>query len=232
MPANESFECPRRLSSWLFSATRRMNRIVSFRHLFLPVLLCCLHAAETGLASDPASAERAYQEGTRHLRNQEYDLAIESLSRAIKLAPDQADAYEQRAAAYQALGKDAKALEDLERYIELEAMAEASGSLKRRLLAWMAIAFGFGLAGAYLGSLRGQSAWLSIAMGMVLGPAGLVVLLVLPERTSRPTLNERGPFVEEDVTSSRECPACCRQVSIHTPVCPRCHTKLNPVTPG
>jgi hypothetical protein len=58
------------------------------------------------------TAKDFYEEGVTHLKRGEYEQAVHSLSEAIRLNPDFANAYVGRALAYRSLGNDVAAAED------------------------------------------------------------------------------------------------------------------------
>ena len=148
------------------------------------------------------------------------------MTRAIRFVPDDVDAYRRRAEAYEAIGEIEKMAEDLDRAAEIELMIDADRILRWRIFAWFAIAAGCGFAGVLLSGLRSHSPYLAMLLGALIGPLGLVLLMILPEGRSRHTLSDRGPYQEEEVASTAACPTCGRVNSVLTRVCPRCETQL------
>lgn len=84
-----------------------------------------------------------------------------------------------------------------------------------------------GLAGGYLSAYKGRQPVLGIMLGILLGPCGLIILIILPMTESGRAQQEVArKIANEDVYSTKTCPTCGRENSISTPVCPRCETRL------
>jgi tetratricopeptide (TPR) repeat protein len=79
-----------------------------------------------------------YDLGVAHMERGEYTQAITFYDRAIKLAPEYADAYSWRGYAYAALGEFDLAIQDVEQYLELEPDSEYREELLRMIEAWKA----------------------------------------------------------------------------------------------
>jgi hypothetical protein len=78
-------------------------------------------------------------------------------------------------------------------------------------MAYVLIAAGFGLAGGYIGRLKGSSFWLWFVISAVVPVIGL--LAAIASRIEREELR-------------RQCPQCGRVTKIYDALCTRCGTEL------
>lgn len=76
---------------------------------------------------------------------------------------------------------------------------------------YLIVAISFGLATAILGSMKGSSFWLWLAIGTVLPGIGLIAAFLYRSEREEP---------------ERKCPTCGKVVKLYVQVCPRCGTDL------
>jgi hypothetical protein len=78
-------------------------------------------------------------------------------------------------------------------------------------MAYLVIAFSFGLATGIIGRAKGSSFWLWLLIGVVLPPLGLIAVILYRTDKDEP---------------ERQCPTCGKAVKLYVQVCPRCGTDL------
>jgi uncharacterized paraquat-inducible protein A len=78
-------------------------------------------------------------------------------------------------------------------------------------VAYLVIAFSFGIATAVIGRAKGSSFWIWLVVGTVLPLFGLIAVIL---------------YRAEKLEPQRRCPACGKVVKLHDQVCTRCGTEL------
>ena len=78
-------------------------------------------------------------------------------------------------------------------------------------MAYLVIAFSFGIATAVIGKAKGSSFWIWLLVGTVLPLLGLIAVIL---------------YRAEKLEPERRCPACGKVVKLHDQVCTRCGTEL------
>jgi uncharacterized paraquat-inducible protein A len=78
-------------------------------------------------------------------------------------------------------------------------------------VAYLVIAFSFGIATAVIGRAKGSSFWIWLVVGTVLPLFGLIAVIL---------------YRAEKLEPERRCPACGKVVKLHDQVCTRCGTEL------
>jgi hypothetical protein len=79
------------------------------------------------------------------------------------------------------------------------------------LVAYLVIAFSFGIATAVIGKAKGSSFWIWLVVGTVLPLLGLIAVIL---------------YRVEKLEPERRCPSCGKVVKLHDQVCTRCGTEL------
>lgn len=90
------------------------------------------------------------------------------------------------------------------------------------------LGIGCALVCGFLMARKGRSPHVGVALGLLLGPIGLIIVALLRTTESGKALQETEmQIASEDVLSTRPCPICGRINSIRTLVCPHCETRLD-----
>jgi uncharacterized paraquat-inducible protein A len=78
-------------------------------------------------------------------------------------------------------------------------------------VAYLVIAFSFGLATGIIGRGKGSSFWVWLVIGTALPLLGLIAVILYRTEKNEP---------------ERQCPTCSKAVKLYVQVCPRCGTDL------
>ena len=93
------------------------------------------------------------------------------------------------------------------------------------LAAWWTLGY---LAGCIFAH-RGYPPQVGVVFGMLLGPIGLVIALLLPRTRSGRRQSELEQEIKKQAradSARKTCPMCQRDVSVIAPVCPRCNHRF------
>jgi tetratricopeptide (TPR) repeat protein len=176
-------------------------------------------------------AENLVKLGMQHFQNKEFESALKDFTEAIELNPKYIEAYRNRAAVYKALDNTSQEFLDRERAAKLEVDQDFADSIGRYIFRYLVSLVMLAPGVSYIMASKGHNVITGFLMGLLLGPLGLIIAFLLPEKSSRIDYEldksvHRNP--DQSVTDATSpCPSCGRVNSVRTKVCPRCETRLS-----